>query len=192
MRTSITHVALLVLLATLTACASTTVEFSGAMPASRPCQGQSKPVSAVVLWGPQWRPAQKDVPLREAAAEQGLKDYFANSSCFLNPQIRRVAIGTALNAEQVKQVADAAAPAVEHVVVIAVRELGPIVKLLSSAALIEGGTEVVLDVSFYSKVESVAPTDFTVHWKNGGPGVVKGVSTLPQDMGAALVAAFGR
>jgi hypothetical protein len=33
------------------------------------------------------------------------------------------------------------------VVTIAVRELGPVVKLLSSAALVEGGTEVVLQVS---------------------------------------------
>jgi len=27
-----------------------------------------------------------------------------------------------------------------------------------------------------------------VHWAHGGPGVIKGVATLPQDMQAALAA----
>lgn len=38
-------------------------------------------------------------------------------------------------------------PPSDRVLVVTVRELGPIVKLLGSAALIEGGTEVVLDLT---------------------------------------------
>lgn len=30
------------------------------------------------------------------------------------------------------------------------------------------------------------PRAFTVHWRHGGPGVVKGVASLPADMDAAL------
>jgi hypothetical protein len=37
----------------------------------------------------------------------------------------------------------------DRLIVLTVRELGPTVKLLSSAALVEGGTEVVVDVAVY-------------------------------------------
>ena len=70
---------------------------------------------------------------------------------------------------------------------IAVRELGPIVKIGASLALVEGGTEVVLYVSEYEATKP-APRTFTVQWRNGGPGVLKGVATLPKDMQAALAA----
>jgi hypothetical protein len=74
----------------------------------------------------------------------------------------------------------------DTVVTIAVRELGPVVKLLSSAALVEGGTEVVLQVSSRALQSTERTREFTVHWRSGGPGVVKGVASLPIDMGAAL------
>lgn len=73
-----------------------------------------------------------------------------------------------------------------QVVGVEVRELGPIVKLLSSAALIEGGTEAVLRIIAYSPQSGDEVRQFTVHWHNGGPGVVKGVASLPGDMQAAL------
>lgn len=73
---------------------------------------------------------------------------------------------------------------------IAVRELGPVVRLLSSAALVEGSTHVVLDVTEYSPPASTNPREFSVNWQNGGPGVIKGVSSLPADMEAALAAAL--
>jgi hypothetical protein len=171
-------------------CAITTVEFSGAEPKTRLCEVPSRTENALVLWSPQWRSDQKDVPLREAAAEQGVKEYFTQSQCFPNAEIRKASVGTPLTAEQLKQLALGGARKTERVVVIAVRELGPIVKLLSSAALVEGGTEVVLDVRYYEVGESVHKTEFVVHWRNGGPGVIKGVATLPQDMSAALAAAF--
>jgi hypothetical protein len=190
MRLSIASTALLISLAALAGCASTTVEFSGNRPASPLCPSPVATGSTVVLWGPQWRPDQKDAPLREAVAEQGLKDYVANSPCFRNSEIRRVALPTAASAEQLRQLARAASSGAERVVVVAVRELGPVVKLFSSAALVEGGTEVVLQVSTFGAAESAPATQFTVHWKNGGAGVIKGVATLPQDMRSALAAAF--
>ena len=73
-----------------------------------------------------------------------------------------------------------------RLVAIGVRELGPTVKLLSSAALVEGGTEVVLHVTDYSVPAAMPVREFTVHWKHGGPGVVKGVASLASDMQAAL------
>jgi hypothetical protein len=72
------------------------------------------------------------------------------------------------------------------VVSIGVRELGPVLKLLSSATLVEGGTEVVLQIGVRLPKSAVQAREFTVHWRSGGPGVVKGVASLPSDMGAAL------
>lgn len=73
------------------------------------------------------------------------------------------------------------------VVLIAIRELGPTVRIGDSLALVEGGTEVVLDISEYESAKT-APRRFTVEWRNGGPGVLKGVASLPQDLQAALAA----
>lgn len=50
----------------------------------------------------------------------------------------------------------------------------------------EGGTEVVLQVSVYSLPGVSLSREFTVHWKNGGPGIIKGVGSPPEDMQAAL------
>lgn len=75
----------------------------------------------------------------------------------------------------------------EKVVLIVVRELGPTVKIGASIALVEGGTEVVLDLSEYEP-NKPEPRTFTVRWRSGGPGTLKGVATLPQDMQAALEA----
>lgn len=69
-----------------------------------------------------------------------------------------------------------------------VRELGPIVKIGSSAALVEGGTEVVLELTEYRLPALSAQRSFSVNWRDGGPGVIKGVASLPQDMQAALTA----
>ena len=73
-----------------------------------------------------------------------------------------------------------------QVLLITVRELGPIVKLLSSVALVEGGTDVVLEIRAVSPSTGQTTSDFTAHWQNGGPFVIKGVATLEQDICSAL------
>lgn len=85
--------------------------------------------------------------------------------------------------------AGAAANRSGKVVLVSVRELGPTVKIGASMALVEGGTEVVLDISEFISGRG-APRTFSVRWNSGGPGVLKGVARLPQDMQAALNAAL--
>lgn len=75
---------------------------------------------------------------------------------------------------------------IDRVVTIEIRELGPVVKLLSSAALVEGSTEVVFHVGVHSPQPGAGAREFAVNWRNGGPGVVKGVESLPADLSAAL------
>ncbi len=163
----------------LAACASTNVTLSPS-PQAPVCD---RSASALVLWAPQWRPDQKDVAAREEAAASGLASFFAGSGCFARTELRRVG---SLSPSEVNTELGASGGQFNAVVTIAVRELGPVVKLLSSAALVEGGTEAVFQVTSRRLQPSSQAREFTVHWHHGGPGVVKGVTSLPSDMSAAL------
>jgi hypothetical protein len=165
--------------ALLAACASTAVTLTPS-PQAPVCD---RTATALVLWAPQWRPDQKDVASREEAAGLGLGNFFAGSGCFARTELRRVSDVTPT---AVSSALATSGGQFDSVVTIGVRELGPVVKLLSSAALFEGGTEVVLQVSARSPQTVGRAREFMVHWRNGGPGVVKGVPSLPSDMSAAL------
>lgn len=178
-----------ILLASLAGCASTKFETSGSTPAQALCEAKGGQTSALVLWGTQWRADQKDVPQREAAAQQGIEQFFAQSGCYSQVQVLRT-LGDRpaieLPENEIQQLTLSSKTKPTKLLVIVVRELGPVVKLLSSAALIEGGTEVVLDIQAKNLNQQVTLADFKAHWKNGGPGVIKGVATLADDMRAAL------
>jgi len=165
------------------ACASTTVTVTPA--AQAPLCDRS--ATAIILWAPHWRPEQKDVAAREAAAASGLADFLATSQCFARAELKRV---RELTPTAVQAALDRVGEPLPRVVGVEVRELGPVVKLLSSVLLVEGGTEVVLRLVEYSPRPVSELRQFTVHWANGGPGMVKGVSGLPGDMQSALRSAF--
>ncbi len=165
----------------LAGCASTTVTLMPS-PQAAVCDRAAR---ALVAWAPEWRSDQKDIADREVAAETGMRAFFANSNCFARSELRRL---SATEEKSLAALVDQAASQFDRVVMIRVRELGPVVKLLSSPALIEGGTEVALHVVAYSTSGTRRVQEFTVFWRNGGPGVVKGVASLPDDMKAALTA----
>lgn len=173
--------------AAVTACARTTATVTPS-PQAPVCDHRA---AALVLWAPEWRPDQKDVPEREAAAAAGLDEFFRRSGCFARSELRRAPdLAPPTIAEQLVD-ARGIGP-FDVVLAIAVRELGPTVKLLASPALIDGGTEVVLQVSVFSPPDAYAPRAFTVHWQHGGPGVLKGVASLPRDIQEALTAGLLR
>ena len=164
--------------ALLSACAATTtvtVTPPNQVPICHPHSG----LKVAVLWRTDWRPNQKDIPEREAAATLGIANYFSDPGCFISTTVTRM--DTARTEVAVPHGADL-------LLVLTVRELGPTVKLLSSAALVEGGTEVVVDVAQYLPGKIEPDRQFSIRWRNGGPGVVKGVESLPADMTAALKA----
>ncbi len=177
---SLPLVASLLTAALLGACAgSATTRVTITPPDQAPvCQPQAA-LKASVYWRAQWRADQKDVPEREAAAAQGITRFFADGGCFRSAVVARVEAGRS----------DFSVPAgADLLIVLTVRELGPTVKLLSSAALVEGGTEAVVDVAVYRPGRREPDREFSIRWQDGGPGVVKGVQTLPSDMAAALKA----
>ena len=173
----------------LSGCASTHFQVTGQVPNQPLCQPVGEQASALVSWGPKWRPDQKEVPRREGAAQRGIEQFFSTSECFVNVRVIRK-IGDRESIEfapaEIPGLAATYASAPVHVLFITVRELGPIVKLFSSLALVEGGTDVVLEIRAVSSSTGQTTADFTAHWQNGGPWVIKGVSTLEQDIASAL------
>lgn len=168
----------------LGACASTTVTLS---PTPQPpvCDPSA---AALVLWAPAWRADQKDVPAREAAAADGLARFFAGAGCFARTELRRL---PGLDAAALAAARDAAArERFDTVLTVEVQELGPVLRLLSSPALVDGGTEVVLRVGVLPVAAGLPPRSFSVRRTHGGPGVVQGVAGLPDDLGATLQAAL--
>lgn len=159
------------------ACATTTVQFSGAAPAASLCQAPGESLHGLIVWDTRWRPDQKEPAKREAMAEQGIRQFVAHSGCYATTEVRR----GAGNADSAKA---------GRVVAVTVRELGPVLKLFSSLALVDGGTEVVLDIASYVPGRADSRAEFSVYWQNGGHGVIKGVANLADDMESALAAAL--
>jgi hypothetical protein len=174
-------------------CASTKVETSGLVPKLPLCQAQDERITALVLWQPQWRPDQKEVRLREGAARRGIEQFFMESGCYSKADVfRPLAQDTAgaISDEEALRLAANHPSTPSRVIVITVRELGPIVKLFGSPALVEGGTEVVLELRALDVTNGNILANFRSHWQNGGAWVIKGVASLEQDMRAALTVAL--
>jgi len=171
------------LLLALAGCVSTTTVTLTPGPQRPVCDASAR---ALVLWLPHWRPDQKDMADREAAAADGLARFVASAGCFASATLQRLP-DNAANRVPPLLAEPGAGP--DTVVLVTVRELGPTLALGASAALVEGATEVRLDVAVSTRAQPV-PRAFTVQWRNGGPGVVKGVASLAQDLQAALAAAL--
>jgi hypothetical protein len=182
------YIALTTACAGLLGCASTKVETSGAGLKEPLCQVGAKNISALVYWGPQWRPDQKEPPRREAAALRGIQEFFASTQCVSNVDIRRIPseqTAGVLPDEWLLRMANSTAPIPDRVVVIVIRELGPRL-LIGIPVILEGGTEVVIDVRVLNVSTSEPMAIVQTQWRNGGKFVVKGVKTLDQDVSAAL------
>lgn len=173
----------------ITGCASTKVVVTGNSSTATICQAQNESLSALVLWRTKWRPEQKDRQLREEAARLGLQDFLSTSNCFTSHQLKRIQEGnynSVLPDSELLALAASIQPKPHKVLLVTVRELGPTVKLFSSAALLEGGTEVNLDLTVLDIYAQTSIAKVQAHWQHGGAFVLKGVDSLPQDMSAAL------
>lgn len=175
-------------------CASTQIKLTGSQGDVQLCQSKTQPYSALILWGPVWRPNQKDVPLREIAALQGIEDFSQNSACYSSVVIRRLPgerIAEIPTELQIQQIASATQTAQDRIVVLTVHELGPVIQIGGPIALFGGGTEVVLEAQIYDGRSGQLMATRNVRWSNGGSFVIKGVKSLPNDMRSAIDAVFG-
>ena len=190
---SLSKLAGLCLCLTVVGCASTKVNYTGEAPTRAICQSSSESLSALVLWETQWRPDQKDVPQRELAFQQGLQHFFSQSGCYSAYELKRIPAsknGQNLNLTELLTQASSIKPKLNRIIVVTVSELGPVVRLLSSAALVEGATQVVFDL-VATNVDAGTPiANFRMRWENGGSMVLKGLESLPQDVSAAMQVAM--
>jgi hypothetical protein len=176
----------------LSGCASTKVETTGATMHEPFCREGAGKLSALVYWGPQWRTDQKEPERREAAALRGIESFFTDSACVARFDVRRLPgarMADVPSDEALLKLAFAAAPKPDKVLVIVVRELGPILRI-GIPSIVEGGTEVVLELRLLDVPASGAQANVRTHWWNGGTFVIKGVGSLEHDMSAALAAAL--
>jgi hypothetical protein len=169
-------------------CAATSVQTSGSAMTEPLCTPGAGKVAVLVVWQPKWRADQKEPPLREAAALRGIQEFFAQADCVGATDIRRLAgqpSDEPPSDTELLRLAAAASPAPDRILSIVVRELGPTL-LVGFPVLIEGGTEVVIDVRVLEGRTSRSLADVRTHWRNGGTFVIKGVRSLDHDMRAAL------
>jgi hypothetical protein len=167
-------------------CAATKVEITGS-PLQEPlCEAGKPPTSVLVYWGNQWRADQKEPQLREAAAQRGLQDFLSRAGCLSVVAVNRVAAGQDLPSnDELVRLAARWQPVPERVLLVVVRELGP--KLaVGIPVIVEGGTEVLIDVRVLDPKAAKPLATVQTLWRNGGTFVVKGVKTLDQDMSEAL------
>lgn len=178
----------LIALALMAGCASTKIEITGARPTQPLCRAGQPAVSTVIYWGTQWRPDQKEPLLREAAAQSGIEDFVRRAGCMDVVDIHRLpaALGAPTNEELLRLVTNLL-PAPERVLLIVVHELGPRL-VIGIPAIVEGGTEVLIEVRLLNPKTAEPLTNTQALWQNGGPFVIKGVKTLNQDMSDALSA----
>lgn len=180
--------AVLVALTFMTGCASTKVETTGTQPQQPLCRVGEPAVSTLVYWGSQWRPDQKEPQLREAAALRGIEDFFNRAGCIAITGIHRLPEEKPLPTnEALVRLASNSTPVPERVVLIVVRELGPRITI-GIPKIVEGGTEVLIDIRVLNPTTKKSLTNTQTRWRNGGTFVIKGVKTLDQDMSAALKA----
>jgi hypothetical protein len=179
-------------LVVLPGCASTKVDTTGATLQEPFCGAGAGKLSALVYWGPQWRPDQKEPERREAAALRGIESFFTDSACVARFEVRRLPgerTAEVPSDETLLKLAAAASPRLDKVLVIVVRELGPILRI-GIPSVVEGGTEVVLELRLLDVPASSVQANVRTHWSNGGTFVIKGVGSLERDMSAALAAAL--
>lgn len=172
----------------LTGCATTHIETTGTTLSQPLCNAGSNSGGISVLWAANWRPDQKEPPLREAAALRGIETFFASQPCFQQLEIRRIDVAAAAafpTQAQLPAAGRSERSVPDKMVLIVVRELGP--KLwIGLPKLIEGGTEVVLEIKVAKTNDTALLADLHTHWQKGGAFYIKGVKTLDQDIQAAL------
>ncbi len=172
----------------LAGCATTKVEITGSPLKQSLCQIGAPAISTAVYWGTQWRSDQKEPLLREAAALRGIQDFLSHTACISVTGIHRLLANQALNSDEERmRLVPATSPKSERVLFIVVRELGPRL-VIGLPGIVEGGTEVLIDVRVMNSLALESLASVQTSWRNGGTFVIKGVETLDHDMSAALSA----
>lgn len=173
----------------LAGCATTTVETSGTALQHPLCTPDDPKLSVALYWAPRWRSDQKEPKVREALAQLGIEQFIAEHDCLSVTGLERLPAeaGTPSDSELLR-LANQTVARPERVVFVVLEELGP--RLLIGVPVIEGGTEVVIEVRVLDAATPQVLANVRTRWRNGGAFVIKGIKSLDKDMSAALRAAL--
>jgi len=170
-------------------CASTTIKVTGLIQKKPFCHA-GKRLPTYIYWGPVWRKDQKEPLLREAAALRGINYFVDQNDCISVTKINRFSQGEQqLSAQELLSLSLETTPKSDRILSINVRELGPRL-VIGLPVIIEGGTEVLIDIRVIDTRSSTTITDAKVLWRNGGMFVIKGVASLSSDLTSALNSAL--
>ena len=174
-------------------CTSTTVVQYHAGESRPVCQEDDNISPVLILWGAAWRKDQHHRAEREAAAERGIRQYFARGDCFRHASIAGQAMGrsplTLSDIDMIRWARGQTAP-FSTVIQVRVEELDVRTQVQPSLVLWESDSLVQLRVRVLDMPSMRLQIDRTVHWKNGGGYAVRNTSTLSDDLSAALAAVF--
>lgn len=178
----------------LSGCASIAIQTTGIQLEASLCQSIAPQSSLSILWAPHWRTDQKEPALRETAALSGIQRYFSSQSCIQRLTVQRIALPEKYNdltEAQLLSMTKSESEPPDQVILIIIRELGPLLRI-GLPTLIEGGTEVVLEIQAIDMDSAFSPVNVKTHWQHVGPFYIKGVDTLDLDMEAALSTVFSK
>jgi hypothetical protein len=177
----ITRSALSVVLCGLAAC--TTIDSQDEAVSGVPplCKANSDLGFVVVAPLTHWRADQKEPKVREAIAEAAIKSSFAELSCARSMEIRSIAVDQTL-----PQAFDQARHAnATTLVVVTIRELGPIVNL-SFPVLWSGWSDVAFDFKAIDLESGRSVLELSRHRQVGGAFNLRGLGPLQAEFEAAL------
>jgi hypothetical protein len=141
---------------------------------------KSKPVLAIILGTSidGLRTNQKTPGLGEATEQIRIEDFIRRAGCVAVLGIGRLPAAIAAPAnEELLRLVISSPPVPERVLLIVVHELGPRL-VIGIPAIVEGGTEVQIEVRLPNPKTAEPLTNTQALWQNGGPFVIKGVKTL--------------
>lgn len=174
-------------------CTSTTVVQYHAGDSRPVCQEDGTASPVLILWGAAWRKDQHHRAEREAAAERGIRQYFARRDCFPHAYIAGQAMGrsplTLSDIDMIRWARGQATP-FNMLIQVRVEELDVRTQVQPSLVLWESDSLVQLRVRVLDMASMRLHMDRTVHWKNGGGYAVRNTSTLSDDLSSALGAVF--
>lgn len=177
----------------LGACTSTTVTQYHAGESHPVCQDDSNITPVLILWGSAWRKDQHHRGEREAAAERGIRGYFAQGTCFRKAYIASQALGRSpLALSDIEMIRWARAQAVPFTTLIQIRveELDVQTEVRPSLVLWDSDSVAQLRVRVLDIGSMRLQIDRTIHWRSGGGYAVRNPSALGDDLGEALTAVF--
>jgi hypothetical protein len=172
-----------------------TVSVSQHMAGTMPdiCAGSDTPRRILVLWGAVWRNNQKEAASRKEIADRSITAFFNSRQCdspatVLDSWQGRDAM-MLTDAEAVEAAKSQPHP-IGKIVFVRIEELGPFIKIYLSPILWEGGTNIVMRVRVLDAARQAVEADVTTNWTKGGAFVLRGVTSLDEDLAAALRRAF--